>query len=115
MFRRLGLMIASPLTLTRGSAHWLWAMQHRERVRLLGEMSQMRGLLPLLMKQRNGYRWDSADRREMREHLKRLGSISPYVVLFVAPGGLLALPLLAWWLDRRRLKRAANKDGPVAQ
>lgn len=109
MLRRVGLAIVSPLTLIGGFAHSLWAMQHRERMHLLVEMTLMRGLLPLLMKQRNGYRWDAADRRELKEHLKKLGSLSPYLILFVAPGGIFALPLLAWWLDRRRLKRDANK------
>jgi hypothetical protein len=27
------------------------------------------------------------------------------MVLFVAPGGFFVLPLLAWWLDKRRLKQ----------
>jgi hypothetical protein len=85
-------------------------MQHRERLHLLNEMSQMRELLPLLMKQRNGYRWDAADRREIRDHLHKLGALSPYLVLFVAPGGIFALPVLAWWLDRRRLKRDGDKE-----
>jgi hypothetical protein len=70
----------------------------------------MRGLLPLLMKQRNGYRWSAADRRAIREHLQALGSLSPYLILFLAPGGIFALPVLAWWLDRRRLKRAADRQ-----
>ena len=109
MLRRIGLAIANPLVLIRGYADSLWEMQHRERMHLLAEMSPMRGLLPLLMKQRNGYRWDAADRREIKEHLQKLGSLSPYLILFVAPGGLFALPVLAWWLDRRRLKRDAGK------
>lgn len=75
---------------------------------MLKEMSQMRGLLRLLMKQRNGYRWTSDERRQMREQLRGLVKISPYVVLFLMPGGLLLLPILAWWLDRRRLKRIAE-------
>lgn len=87
------------------STHSVWAMQSRERVRLWEEMNQMRGLLPLLMKQRNGYRWTDLDRKRIKVHLHKLVELSPYMVLFVAPGGFLVLPLLAWWLDRRHLKR----------
>jgi hypothetical protein len=82
----------------------LWALQNRERVRLWQEMSEIRGLMPLLMKQRDGKCWTEVDRRKIRAHLRRLAALSPYMVLFVAPGGFLALPLLAWWLDRRRQK-----------
>ena len=34
--------------------------------------------------------------------MKRLSSMSPYLMCFVMPGGLALLPALAWWLDRRR-------------
>ena len=68
-------------------------------------MSHMRGLMPLLMKQRNGYRWTEADRLEIRAQLRRLLSLSPYLIVFLLPGGLLMLPVLAWWLDRRRQQR----------
>lgn len=90
---------------THRSVRGLWALQNRERERLRHEMSQARGLMQLLMKQRNGYRWSVEDKRNIRLHLRKLASLSPYLVLFLAPGGLLALPVLAWWLDRRRQKR----------
>lgn len=90
---------------TQRSVRGLWALQNRERERLWEEMSQARGLMQLLMKQRNGYRWTDDDRRKIRVHLRKLAWLSPYMVLFLAPGGLLALPVLAWWLDRRRQKR----------
>ncbi|TFW09565.1 hypothetical protein E4K72_05365 [Oxalobacteraceae bacterium OM1] len=90
--------------------HWAWALQHRERLRLQQEMSQVRGLMPLLMKQRNGYRWSEDDRREIRAQLRKLAELSPYMVLFVSPGGFIALPVLAWWLDRRRQRRDAAQQ-----
>lgn len=90
------------------SMRGLWELQNRERVRLWDEIAQARGLMPLLMKQRNGYRWTDEDKREIRAQLNKLASLSPYVVLFLAPGGLLALPFLAWWLDRRRQRRRAG-------
>jgi hypothetical protein len=86
----------------------LFALQNRERTQLLEEMTQMRDLMPLLMKQRNGYHWTTDDRQHIREHLRHLARISPYIILFVAPGGLFLLPIMAWWLDRRRLKRNAD-------
>lgn len=88
--------------------NWLLSLQKRERTHLLEEMTQMRDLMPLLMKQRNGYHWTEDDRQHIREHLRHLARISPYIILFVAPGGLFLLPILAWWLDRRLLKRNAD-------
>jgi len=63
--------------------------------------------MPLLMKQRNGAPWASEERAELVRHLRRLTSIGPYFLALIAPGSFLLLPLLAWWLDRRRAKRPA--------
>ena len=38
-------MLGTPVHLARRSLQGLWELQHRERMRLLGEMSQMRGLM----------------------------------------------------------------------
>lgn len=80
----------------------------RERKQLLEEATQMRDLMPLLMKQRNGYRWTPEDRKQIRAYLRRLSKLSPYLVPLLLPGGFLTLPVLAWWMDRRRLKRASD-------
>jgi len=82
------------------------ARMQRERRQMLVEISQVKGLAPLLMKARNGRKWSAADRRELRAHLKKLSQISPYIAFIVLPGGFVMLPLLAWWLDRRRGRRA---------
>ncbi len=74
----------------------------REKQRLLGEMQQTRGLVPILMKPRNGQSWTPEERTELRGHLGRLSRLSPYLVLVVMPGGFFMLPVFAWWLDRRR-------------
>lgn len=79
--------------------------QRRERDHLLHEVLKARGLMPLLMKQRNGSRWTADERRELRERLVALSRISPYLVAMAVPGSLLILPVLAWWLDRRRQRR----------
>jgi hypothetical protein len=83
------------------------ALAARERQRLLAECCAVQGLMPLLMKPRNNQKWTREDKALLREHLRRLSRLSPYLVLLVAPGGLLALPALAWWLDRRRLRNRA--------
>jgi hypothetical protein len=46
---------------------------------------------------------------QIRAHLKRISQLSPYLVIIVMPGGFAALPVLAWWLDRRR-NRAAPRS-----
>jgi len=79
-----------------------FALAARERRHLLSEMAQVRGLIPLIMKRRNQLPWTASERAELRSHIKRLSSISPYLMCFVMPGGLALLPALAWWLDRRR-------------
>ena len=85
-----------------------YAMVERERKFMLAEMSQVKGLMPLLMKPRNKQKWSEADLRELHVHMKRLTHLSPYIVVFVMPGGFAMLPLLAWWLDRRRQRNRAQ-------
>lgn len=77
----------------------------RERRHMLAEMSQVRGLMPLLMKPRNKLQWTREDRQELKQHLQRLSRMSPYIAVIVLPGGFAMLPALAWWLDRRRVRR----------
>lgn len=81
------------------------ALTDRERRHLLEECMKVKGLLPLLMKQRNKQRWTAEDRAELRVHVRRISSLSPYLVVLVMPGGFFVLPALAWWLDRRRIRR----------
>lgn len=81
-------------------------LAERERKRLLAEMVQVKGLMPLLMKPRNQMNWSTEDCAELRVHLKRLSNLSPYLVVIVMPGGFAMLPALAWWLDRRRNRAA---------
>ncbi|MDP1735675.1 MAG: hypothetical protein Q8L44_15070 [Sulfuritalea sp.] len=83
------------------------AAQDRERKQLLGKMVQLRGLMPLLMKSRNGERWTAAERASLRDQVRALAHLSPYLFVMVLPGSFVALPVLAWWLDRRRQQRDA--------
>jgi hypothetical protein len=77
-------------------------MAAREHRRLLEEISKVRGLMPLLMKPRNHQQWTRAEKVLLRRHIKRMSMLSPYLILLIVPGGLIALPALAWWLSRRR-------------
>ena len=83
----------------------LLALAERERKFLLRELTQVKGLMPLLMKPRNRQKWTAQDKAEIRAHLKRLSDLSPYFVALVMPGGFAILPAVAWWLDRRRNRR----------
>jgi len=80
----------------------------RERRHMLAEIVQVRGLMPLLMKPRNRQKWSAQDKAELKEHLRRLSDVSPYIAVVMLPGGFALLPVLAWWLDRRRVRRAPH-------
>lgn len=114
ILRRVGAAVEAPLQPVRRGLRALADVQRRERMRLATEMAQTKGLMPLLMKQRNGYHWTDEDRKTIKEDVAALVHISPYLVLFVAPGGFFAMPVLAWWLDRRRHRRVDEAQGPSA-
>ena len=92
--------LRAPATVVRA-----FELAERERKALLAEMVQVKGLMPLLMKPRNKMEWSLEDRAELKSHLRRLSHLSPYLVVIVMPGGFAMLPVLAWWLDRRRQRR----------
>lgn len=78
------------------------------RKHLLARVLHAPGLMPLLMKQRNGTPWTEPERRTLRNSLWGLRRAAPYLIALALPGGLLLLPALAWWLDRRRGPRTAD-------
>lgn len=79
--------------------------QRREVQRILGELMAARGIMPLLMKARNGGQWTPAEKAELLAHMRRMAHLSPYLIALLLPGSVLVLPAYAWWLDRRRLRR----------
>ncbi len=83
------------------------ALAGREAAYLQGEMAQLRGLVPLLARSRDSRSWDATDKALLQGHLRRMTSLSPYLVLAIMPGSFVALPLLALWRDRRRSRRLA--------
>lgn len=76
--------------------------QKREAKHVIAELLAVRGLMPLLMKPRNGDSWTPAERAELLTQLRRLSRLSPYLLFLLIPGSALLLPAYAWWLDRRR-------------
>ena len=79
-----------------------------QRKQILAEVLKVQGLMPLLMKPRNGQRWTQEDRAQLRAHLRRIFSLSPLLLVLVIPGSFLALLFLSWWLDRRRTRRRVD-------
>jgi hypothetical protein len=76
-----------------------------KRNAVLAEVSEIRGLMPLLMKRRNGAQWTSEERLSLRQQLRALIHCIPWLVILLLPGSFIFIPLLAWWLDRRRHSR----------
>jgi hypothetical protein len=72
---------------------------------VLAEVLEVRGLMPLLMKHRNGTRWTREERLLLRHQLSALIHCIPWLVVLLLPGSFIFVPLLAWWLDRRRHSR----------
>ena len=83
----------------------LIAAQKRERDQVFAELVKIKGFMPLLMKTRNGMQWTPAERAELAAQLRAAAHLSPYLTVMILPGSFMFLPLLAWWLDRRRQKR----------
>lgn len=83
--------------------------QERERQLITAELVKVRGLMPLLMKRRNGGVWSVGERHTLIEQLHALAYLSPYMVVLALPGSFVALPVLAWWLDRRRQRRLGER------
>ncbi|MDP1526973.1 MAG: hypothetical protein Q8M20_14255 [Rhodocyclaceae bacterium] len=79
--------------------------QQRERQQITRELAKIKGLMPLLMKRRNGGRWTVDERHELIGQLHAMAYLSPYLFVLALPGSVLFLPALAWWLDRRRQNR----------
>ena len=95
-----------------GRVHRFVDAQKREAKHVVAELLALRGLMPLLMKARNGGQWNTEERAELLSQLRRLSRLSPYLLFLLLPGSALLLPLYAWWLDRRRGKRPAQGSVP---
>jgi hypothetical protein len=85
-------------TPVRGSAGAL----RREQELIRTELSKAKDVMPLLMKRRNGGHWTPEEHDYLIQRLRGLSHLSPYLLVLLLPGSFLLIPLLAWWLDRRR-------------
>jgi cob(I)alamin adenosyltransferase len=73
---------------------------------ILEEVLAVKGLMQLLMKQRNmNQEWTKEEIKEIRKHLKNISKVAPALLIFLLPGGSLLLPLFAEILDRRKTIR----------
>jgi hypothetical protein len=77
----------------------------RVKAIMLLHVSHVQGLMQLLMKPRNGMPWSAEDKAALRSHLTLLAKALPAFGIFSLPGGMLLLPLLAAFLDRRKRRR----------
>lgn len=83
----------------------------RERQRLHDEVASIRNRWHLLTNQR-GRKWKAAeDGQHVVAMLRSATFVTPYVVVFVLPGSVILLPLLAWFLDSRRRVVAERSAG----
>jgi len=80
----------------------------------LADLVRMRGLMPLLMKNRNGGVWTPREKLELIAQLRILSRVSPYLLFLLIPGSALLLPIYAWWLDRRRKARLVVNPGEAS-
>jgi hypothetical protein len=78
----------------------------KNREFILNEVLAVKGLMSLLMKNRNtGEKWTGEEKREIKMHLRNISKVIPVLVIFLLPGGTLLLPILAEVLDRRKSRR----------
>ena len=83
----------------------LAASQKRQASEFVADIVRMRGLMPLLMKRRNGGLWTADEKSELLAQMRILSRVSPYLLFLLLPGSVLLLPIYARWLDRRRQQR----------
>ena len=73
---------------------------------ILSQVLAVRGLMQLLMKNRNtGEKWTKEEIKEIKSHLRHISKMVPVIIVFLLPGGSLMLPFLAEVLDRRKTIR----------
>lgn len=76
------------------------------RAFILQEVLAVKGLMHLLMKNRNTDQpWTKEEKKEIKQHLRNISKMVPVIIIFILPGGTILLPILAEILDRRKEKR----------
>lgn len=83
----------------------------RQRAMMLDQVVAIRGLMQLLMKPRNtGEKWAADEARQIRAHLRTLTFLFPILAIFIMPGGIFLLPVLAEVLDRRAPRSTVSQE-----
>jgi len=78
----------------------------KNREFILTEVLAVKGLMALLMKNRNtGEKWTRDEKMEIKNHFRVISKMIPVIVVFLLPAGSLLLPFLAEVLDRRKKRR----------
>ncbi|MFZ5996432.1 MAG: hypothetical protein ACOYW7_02970 [Nitrospirota bacterium] len=81
----------------------------KNRAFILEQVLETKGLMQLLMKNRNtGKPWTAEEKLKIKLHLLKISLIVPVLIIFLLPFGSLLLPFLAEVLDRRRLPRGTR-------
>ncbi|OIP10092.1 MAG: hypothetical protein AUK49_05820 [Betaproteobacteria bacterium CG2_30_68_42] len=80
------------------------------RTAIIASLTSVAGIVPTLMKPRNGQRWTEEERRKLHRRLRGFAHLSPLLILLLLPGSVLLLPAYAWWLDRRRRRRVTRPE-----
>lgn len=90
------------------------ASNGREKKRLTTELAQIKGAMPLLMKQRRGQgKWTPEERQQLKGMVRSASKVSPYLAIWVLPGSMLLLPFLAWSIDYSRKRRERKLAAPA--
>ncbi len=85
----------------------------RHKPFILEQVLSVKGLMQLLMKNRNtGQKWSSEEKKEIKKHLRNISKMVPVIIIFLLPGGTILLPILAEVLDRRKTKRKPPQTAP---
>jgi len=78
---------------------------------ILTEVLAVKGLMYLLMKNRNtSEKWTREEKTEIKIHLRNISKVIPIIIVFLLPMGSLFLPFLAEILDRRNKRRNTKKE-----
>ncbi len=102
--------VSTTTRLSSGALSRIVDSQKRQAREFVADLVRMRGLMPLLMKNRNGGAWTAAERAELLGQLRILSRVSPYLLFLLLPGSALLLPVYAWWLDHRRKPRLSDSS-----
>jgi hypothetical protein len=86
------------------------SIEDTQRLYIRKELFRARGVIHLLIKRRNGEKWSDEERAKLLHDLRAMSHLSPYLIPLLMPGGVLLLPLVAWWMDIRHKKRKNTKD-----